>query len=264
MNPYDILYIPWIDNHQILNGNLQLEKLQDGKLVWVLPLTDPFDDIDHPQLIELFRLTQQYPTVHWLIITRHIEKAEAFFDGLTQDDRWQWLVGIEEGEFQFPLSNIWLGISISKEDDLNGLVNLFRLPVGKKVVVLNKLTTPLTLPSDLKPDWVIMGNDTNPLHPMWVQQVRDYCLSHHIPFYFRGWGKWLPKLQGDYEFKDGRYRTKETYHRFGVISYNGQFFEDTTTWNGRQLDKRDDYETTMLEVEHAGNLVDGVKHEARP
>lgn len=50
-------------------------------------------------------------------------------------------------------------------------------------------------------DWVICGGESGPgarpLHPDWVRSLRDQCLVAGVPFFFKGWGEWLPCDQAD-------------------------------------------------------------------
>ena len=45
-------------------------------------------------------------------------------------------------------------------------------------------------------DWVIVGGETGPdarpLHPDWVRSVRDQCAAAGVPFFFKGWGEYMP------------------------------------------------------------------------
>ena len=41
-------------------------------------------------------------------------------------------------------------------------------------------------------DWVIIEGGDEPMHPDWVRSIRDQCVESEIPFYFAGWGEWLP------------------------------------------------------------------------
>ena len=60
-------------------------------------------------------------------------------------------------------------------------------------------------------DWVICGGETGPgarpMHPDWVRGLRDQCgasRSQPTPFFFKGWGEWLPSSQAaEYEKKYG-------------------------------------------------------------
>lgn len=48
-------------------------------------------------------------------------------------------------------------------------------------------------------DWVILGGETGPgarpCHPDWVRSVRDQCAAAGVPFFFKGWGEWVPDDQ---------------------------------------------------------------------
>ena len=49
-------------------------------------------------------------------------------------------------------------------------------------------------------DWVICGGETGhhtrPMHPDWVRNARDQAVGAGVPFFFKGWGEWLPLNQG--------------------------------------------------------------------
>lgn len=44
--------------------------------------------------------------------------------------------------------------------------------------------------------WVICGGETGPgarpMHPDWVRSLRDQCAAFDAPFFFKGWGAWMP------------------------------------------------------------------------
>jgi len=43
--------------------------------------------------------------------------------------------------------------------------------------------------------WVIVGGESGPkarpMHPAWVQGIRDQCQAARIPFWFKQWGEWV-------------------------------------------------------------------------
>ena len=45
-------------------------------------------------------------------------------------------------------------------------------------------------------DWVVVGGETSlgarPMHPDWPRSLRDQCQAAGVPFFFDGWGEWLP------------------------------------------------------------------------
>jgi hypothetical protein len=51
-------------------------------------------------------------------------------------------------------------------------------------------------------DWVIVGGESGPharpMHPDWARTLRDQCNAANVPFFFKQWGEWVPKmLDGD-------------------------------------------------------------------
>lgn len=45
-------------------------------------------------------------------------------------------------------------------------------------------------------DWVRIAGETGrnarPMHPQWVRSLRDQCVAAGVPFWFDGWGEWVP------------------------------------------------------------------------
>lgn len=50
-------------------------------------------------------------------------------------------------------------------------------------------------------DWVICGGENGPgarpMHPDWPRGLRDQCAAAGVPFFFKGWGEWLPVGQDE-------------------------------------------------------------------
>lgn len=40
--------------------------------------------------------------------------------------------------------------------------------------------------------WVIFEGREKPIHPDWVRSVREECQRANVPFWFVGWGNWIP------------------------------------------------------------------------
>jgi len=97
-------------------------------------------------------------------------------------------------------SNIWLGASIESERWLGRLTELRETGARTKFLSLEPLLGPL---SDLNlggVDWVIVGGESGPgARPMqadWVREIRDNCVNHEIPFFFKQWGGVFKKRTG--------------------------------------------------------------------
>lgn len=51
-------------------------------------------------------------------------------------------------------------------------------------------------------DWCIAGGESGPgarpVHPDWLRSVRDQCAAAAVPFFFKGWGAWVPNSYQDW------------------------------------------------------------------
>lgn len=49
-------------------------------------------------------------------------------------------------------------------------------------------------------DWIICGGESGsgarPMQPDWVRLLRDQCANAGVPFYFKGWGRWMTMYSG--------------------------------------------------------------------
>jgi protein gp37 len=43
--------------------------------------------------------------------------------------------------------------------------------------------------------WVVLGGGPFPVHPVWARMVRDQCRSAYVPFFFKQWGEWIPRIE---------------------------------------------------------------------
>ena len=80
--------------------------------------------------------------------------------------------------------------------------------------------------------------------------MRDQCIAAGIPFFFKSWGAWVPKL----------YAPDLSYREWGTIDATGNFFLSTTPWNGRQGNDSETDEYVMIRTSKAVKMpaLDGV------
>lgn len=97
-------------------------------------------------------------------------------------------------------SNIWLGTSIESEGWIGRLAHLRETGAQTKFLSLEPLLGPLPDLSLEGIDWVIVGGESGPgARPMeaeWVRDIRDNCVSSHVPFFFKQWGGVFKKRTG--------------------------------------------------------------------
>jgi hypothetical protein len=106
------------------------------------------------------------------------------------------------------------------------------------------------------------GPDALPLHPKWVADVRQQCADAGVEFRLLNWGEWIPKTEiADFirdkepygwrvrdEWLPAIRKTATQDVEWGTLNASGEYYPDTTTWNGNQMAERDDYEVSVWRV----------------
>lgn len=88
--------------------------------------------------------------------------------------------------------NVWMGVSIENEHYLFRMDHLRRTGASVKFVSFEPLLGPIP-DLDLNGiDWVIVGGESGhrprPMKKEWVIGIRNQCLAHNLPFFFKQWG----------------------------------------------------------------------------
>lgn len=112
-----------------------------------------------------------------------------------------------------PLENVWLGVSIEDQATVDERIPwLLKTPAAVRFVSYEPALGPVDLSSmynvpnsddypNRKPliahlDWIIAGGETcpgaRPAHPDWFRSVAGQCVEAGVPFFFKGWGEWMP------------------------------------------------------------------------
>lgn len=116
-------------------------------------------------------------------------------------------------------------------------------------------------------NWVIAGGESGskarPSHPGWFYALRDQAKAAGVPFFFKQWGEWAPR--------------SECYHTLTNGLAASYMDPDVSRWscirltNGGKdghdlaaVDDGDDCYMQKVGRELAGELLDGVRHHARP
>jgi protein gp37 len=110
-------------------------------------------------------------------------------------------------------------------------------------------------------DWIICGGETGPharpSHPDWFRQARDQAVAAGVPFFLKSLGEWAPAKFLTEEQKQTFWQKKS--HPWGTLDRAGNWFPETTPWNGRQGDDSPEGEYVMYRVgkKAAGRTLDG-------
>jgi protein gp37 len=94
-------------------------------------------------------------------------------------------------EIQWP-DNVWMGVSVENAN-YSFRIDHLRLTQAKiKFLSLEPLLGPIPHLDLAGINWVIVGGESGPFaRPMdeeWVIEIKDQCMVHNVPFFFKQWG----------------------------------------------------------------------------
>jgi protein gp37 len=131
---------------------------------------------------EVFDTMKNTPKHNYQILTKRAERLLELADRLT----WE--------------KNIWMGVTVENAKVLSRIGHLQKVPAAIRFLSLEPLLEPLpNMPLD-GIDWVIVGGESGPrarpMAPEWVSDIRDQCIQHRVPFFFKQWGGTQRKANG--------------------------------------------------------------------
>ena len=95
------------------------------------------------------------------------------------------------GKLPWP-DNIWMGTSVENADYVSRVHELAKTDAYIKFLSVEPLLGPIPDLPVTEVDWVIVGGESGPgARPMkeeWATEIRDRCLQHEVPFFFKQWG----------------------------------------------------------------------------
>jgi protein gp37 len=89
-------------------------------------------------------------------------------------------------------TNVWLGTSIENQDYTWRTHELVKVPAQVRFLSVEPLIGPINRLPLRGVHWVIVGGESGPgarpLELQWVTAIRDRCIRHRVPFFFKQWG----------------------------------------------------------------------------
>lgn len=89
-------------------------------------------------------------------------------------------------------NNVWMGTTVESADYVHRIHSLTRIPAAIRFLSLEPLLGPLSRLPLKGVHWVIVGGESGPgarpIEPKWVLQIRNQCIEHEVPFFFKQWG----------------------------------------------------------------------------
>lgn len=239
--------------------NKQAGLMNETVRVFAQSMSDFFED--HPQLPrwrdEAFETMEACPNLVIMLLTKRPENI------MRMVPNW-WI-------HDWP-SHVWIGTSVEDQKAADQRIpELLKIPARVRFLSMEPLLGQVNLyPASTKGrnyvremdgsgndkgvHWVIVGGESGhnarPMHPDWARAIRDQCVAAGVAFHFKQWGEW--------SLKGGIRATASTVTDFGVLSFDGEWFEGSTGWNGRSIDP-DTGEAYMQKVGKtaAGRMLDG-------
>jgi protein gp37 len=99
-----------------------------------------------------------------------------------------------------------MGVSVENQRYVARVHFLRRVPAAVRFLSVEPLLGPIPRLPVSGIDWVIVGGESGPrcrpMDPAWVRQIRDRCITYHVPFFFKQWGGTRKKTTG--RLLDGR------------------------------------------------------------
>jgi len=227
------------------------------RLVFVCSMGDLFhEDVPFLSIATVWQIMSIAHQHTYQVLTKRPDRMLEFFD---------W------GRGRFPwctdsiLPNAWLGVTAENQEQANKRIPvLLHVPAAVRFVSVEPMLGEMDLnpyfpgygaSCDSKLDWVICGGETGPgarpMHPQWVRFLREQCQGADMPVFFKAWGDWCPESHTELF-------TTDNSMRWGVLTRDGEFYENITPWNGRN-EISPDYEAIMYRIgkKAAGRLLDG-------
>ncbi len=88
--------------------------------------------------------------------------------------------------------NVWMGVTVENSDYYQRIDNLRQTGAKLKFISFEPLLGPCPDINLEGIHWVIVGGESGPgcrpVRKDWIIEIRDQCLVHNIPFFFKQWG----------------------------------------------------------------------------
>lgn len=96
--------------------------------------------------------------------------------------------------------HIWLGTSVEDQDVAYRVRHLKAVRASVRFLSCEPLLGPISSLDLRGIHWVIGGGESGtgarPVDPSWALQLRDTCIRHDVPFFWKQWGGRTPKAGG--------------------------------------------------------------------
>lgn len=174
------------------------------RVIFVSSMGDLFHEaVPADYIFDIFRAIARSPQHRFIILTK-------------RPSRMAELIPLFRGGLPDRLDHLWLGVSVSSNDDLWMVEELLKIPAAKHIVSYEPALASVDLTPYLRPistdeegnEWIMngiqgvfcggeTGSKARPMSPAWPRRVRDDCQAAGVPFFFKSMGAvWKRKNKG--------------------------------------------------------------------
>lgn len=174
--------------------------------VFCSSLADVFED--HPQVIEarqrLFKLIEETPNLIWMLLTKRPGNIDKMIP-----ESWNRNLGLGGSVPE----NVRFGVSIGNQKQFDEMWPVMEESMYNHGTPYFLSMEPLLGPVDFAmfdepvqivgttvtrsrhlPSYIIVGGESGskarPMHPEWVDKIKNQCFLYNISFHFKQWGEW--------------------------------------------------------------------------
>lgn len=152
--------------------------------VFVNSMSDLFhEDMPLEFLKKVFKVMNECPNHIFQVLTKRADRL--YF--LSRELDWS--------------PNIWVGVTVEDNSLKERIDYLREVPSSIRFLSLEPLLTPLQNLDLTNIDWVIVGGESGansrPIEKEWVVDIKNQCSEQNIPFFFKQWGGWNKKANGN-------------------------------------------------------------------
>ncbi len=163
-------------------------KWRNSRMVFVNSMSDLFhEDVPLETIKDVFNVMNRLPQHTFQVLTKRSERL------------------LETSHYFNWTHNIWMGVTVETNDYNYRIEHLTNTPARTKFVSFEPLLGEINFYLIRNVDWIIVGGESGPnareMRREWVVSIRDYCLKHRVPYFFKQWGgarkkKWGRELDG--------------------------------------------------------------------
>ncbi len=247
--------------------------------VFVCPTGDLFHDSVPDEFIrQVWRVMWLLDHHDYLVLTKRPQRMLQFLSG--------WRNWIEDAH---ATTNIWCGVTAENQARADERIPiLLQVPAVRRWVSVEPCLSAVSIDLLAGPglSWAVCGGENGPgaraMHPDWARGLRDECAAAAVPFWFKGWGAWLPLDQMDadgYRCTDYSTRGKSGGERGWAVHWTTRWdmpddgaLKETEITPGQLSrvyavdDKRGMHGESVFRLgsKATGHLLDGVEHRGLP